>query len=384
MERGSLTTAVRWLPAVPLLGLIAACGGTAGAVAVATTHTPAPATSRPAPSSVAATASPSPAPAPPQPTVVITQQVSGHTVLQAMSPDGTPLWAAPVGNQSFTVAGSRIFETDYMARRITVIDSHGNSVGSAELPNAGVVFSPGAAEWAWSTLDSANPSPVPAGYTQPITATGSFWVAGIGEAPHVVYHWTVTGSGHLNGYLFDRIVQWSDRGLVSSPNPPGAGCSENGQTVSYVVDPTSGARTDLAGDGRGVVDVHAGVIVAFTDPQTVVLSGRTQYTWTNTPVDNDRPASQAWVSPAGTSVMVPVINTGCAGELPEQRTIFINVANHSVAVVPGFFGQAWLDDAHAVAQIYGPNQPLELDVIGVDGSHSLLGHGNLVGVLQPA
>lgn len=379
MERGSLVAAVRWVPAVPLIGLVAACSGV---TPVATIHTPPAPTSRPLPSAAPAkpssTPSPTPAP-PPQPVVVITQAVSGHTVLQAMSPDGTPLWAVPIGNQTFNVAGSRIFETDYTARRITVIDSRGYTVGSGAEPNGAIVFSPSAAEWAWSTLDSTSPSP--AASSQPVAASGSFWVAGIGVAAHVVYHWKETAAA--GGYAFDDLVEWSDQGLVSSPNPPGAGCSQNGQTASFVVDPSSGTRTDLASDGRGVVDVHAGVVAAFTTPQTVVLSGRTQYTWTNTPVDNDRPASQAFVSPAGTTVMVPVINTGCMGQMPEQRTVFINVADHSIAVVPGFFGRYWLDDTHAVAEVVTSNAYPELDVIGVDGTHSLLGHGDVVGVLQP-
>ena len=384
MERGSLTAAVRWAPAAPLLALVAACGGTAAAIPAATTHTAAPATSRAAPATDSSTPAPTPPPPPPQPVVVVTQQVSGHPVLQAMSPDGAPLWAAPVGNQSFTVAGSRIFETDYMARRITVIDRHGNTVGGADLPGGSVVFSPGAAEWAWSTLDSTSPSPVPAGYAQPITAAGSFWVAGVGEAPRVVYHWSENGPGHTGGYLFDNLVRWTDQGLVSSPNPPGVGCAESGQTVSYVVNPSTGARTDLASDGRGVVDVHDGVVVAFTAAQTVALIGRTQYTWTNTPVQNDHTVGQAWVSTDGSSVMVPVINTGCAGQQPEQRTAFINVADHTVTVVSGYFGRGWLDDSHAIAEVVDGTPMPELDVIGVDGSHALLGHGNFVGVLRPA
>lgn len=367
--------------ALPLgAAVLAACGGSAGPAATTGAR---PATPR-AVSTAASTPTPTPAPAPP--VVVITQSQNPGFVLEAMDAAGTPLWSAPYHTSpEFSVAGPRIFVADYQARTVTVYDRTGHSAGTANLPSSGtVVFSPTSAEWAWSAVDSTSPSPVPASSTQQVTVSGSFWVAGIGEAAHRVYRWTRTGRANQI-QPFDALAQWSDQGLVSSPPPPAAPCAQESQTVSYVVDPTSGARTDLASDGRGVVDVHAGVVAAFTDPQTVVLSGRTQFTWTNTPAaPGEKPTGVARVSPAGTTVMVPLTNNGCAGQQPEQRTAFINVAAHSVSFVSGVFGDGWLDDTHVIAAVLGSGPNPELDVVGLDGSRSLLGHGNPVGVLTAA
>jgi len=376
---------------VPIVGLITACGGAAESKA---------GVPRPAKPSVAATVvtpsvAPSVAPtsASPQtvpPVVVIEQDANSQNVLQAMDPSGTPLWSVPYpgpGVPAVFTAGSRIFEVG-PDTSVSVFDRTGHPAGSGVFTAhfGGMVFSPTSAEWAWSGEDGVSPSPAPAG--SPVTVSGSFWVAGVGEAPHRVYRWTESDTAGAIGAAGDMLVDWSDQGLVSSMFAPWVGCAEGHQPTSYVVNPVSGRRTDLGSDP--VLGVHAGVIASAprnATPQAaqeVVLSGRTSFTWSE-PLPGTENPSGVFISPDGGHVAIALFNIGCAGDQPRFRTAVISVSDHSVQYLPDAFAQGWLDDTQLVAQVTfngSPNQ--ELDIVGLDGTRSLLGHGRLIGVLTPA
>lgn len=365
---------------VPIVGLVAACGGGSPAHP-AGLHKPA------TPAATPAVASPSPTPEPAQPVVMVSQSgANSQNVLQAMDTSGNPLWSVPYAQLSgpgMFAAGPRIFETDTKAMTVSVFDRAGHPVGSGTL-NASlgaVVFNPAAPEWAWSTEDGVSPSPAPT--ATPVTVNGSFWVAGVGEAPHRVYRWTESDQAGTFYPAADMLVEWSDQGLVSSMFAPWTGCAEGHQTSSFVVDPATGARTDLG--SAPVVDVHAGVIVsaprpAIQAPQTVVLSGRTSFTWAE-PLPGKEDPEGVFISPDGSHVAVALFNLGCAGEQPQLRTALINVSDHSVQYLPNAFARGWLDDTHLIAQVTWDSPNQELDVVGLDGAHTLLGHGRLIGVL---
>ena len=304
-------------------------------------------------------------------------------VLEAMDPSGTPLWSVPYDGrnvpQVFT-AGPRIFELDDMSETVSVFDRTGHPLGHGDAPNADDVFSPTTSQWAWSTDDGVTPSPLPSSGTS--TRTGSFWVAGVGEPAHKVYTWSETESAQTVSSAVDALTMWSDQGLVSSQPPPWAGCADEHQSASYVVNPVTGARTDLARDA--VVDVRAGVVVSAPPaganaPQSLVLSGRTSFTWTNSA--DGYYVVGASVSPLGSTVAVGLLSpAGCTGSVPEAQTALISVANHSVRFIAGALAErCWLDDTHMVATVnLGTNQ---LDVVGIDGTRSPLGHGQCGGVL---
>ena len=378
--RARHTVVLEVIGVIPIVGLVAACGASGampasvkkpGTTATTTASTP------------AATASPTPAP--PPPVVMIEQQngASGAAVLQAMDPSGTPLWSVPYAKApDIFTSGPRIFEADYTANKVSVFDRSGHPVGNGVLGTnrwGRVVFSPTSAEWAWPSDDGVSPSPLPASGNA--THRGSFWVAGVGEAPHKVYSWTETDAADSVLYLVDQLQAWSDEGLVSSQAPSWAGCSNGHQSGSYVVNAATGARTDLG--SNPVTDVHAGVIVGslVTDQTAVVLSGRTSFTWSNTAAGYT--IEGTYVSPAGDLVAVPMINTACAGIHPKVETALISVGDHSVRFVADASARGWLDDTHLVAQVNLDTTQAtgELDIVGLDGTRSLLGHGNFVGVL---
>ena len=393
-RRGARPIGFGLIGAVPLVGLIAACGGSTAVpagVRRADTQTS---------SQTTTTASSSSTPgATPVPPVVMIEQQNGPNinpgyVLQAMDPSGTPLWAVPVASgMSVFTSGPRLFEVD--SHLVSVFDRTGHTLGDGDPPSAEggtqtigeAVFSPTSAEWAWSTIDGVSPSPAPR--NGPTAVSGSFWVAGVGEPAHRAYRWTETDPSGSGSEVFDRLAEWSDRGLVSSRHAPWAGCAEGLQSSSFIVDPASGQRTDLSADA--VVDVHAGVIVSAPrgtgkDPQAIVLSGRTSYTWTNSTQPQGYGVEGVHVSPDGDFVAVPLLNTGCAGAQPIAQTAVIGVADHSVHFVPDVLATSWLDDTRLVGEttFLDPNNNNEVDVAGLDGTRSALAHGRCIGVLTPA
>lgn len=371
---------------VPIVGLVAACGGGSAALP-ASVHKPAGTAATPAGTS------PSPAPAVAPPVVAISQRgANSQLVLQAMDASGAPLWSVPYAQPTgagLFAAGPRIFVVDSKTNTVSVFDRTGHPVGSGSLSTSvgAVVFNPAAPEWAWSAEDSVSPSPAPTG--TPVTVSGSFWVAGVGEAPHRVYRWTESDQAGNLSQAADMLVEWSDQGLVSSMFAPWLGCAEGHQSSSFIVDPATGARTDLG--SAPVVDVHAGVIAsaprttapAAQQPQTIVLSGRTSFTWTE-PLPGKENPDGVFISPDGSHVAVPLFNVGCAGEQPQLRTAVISVSDHSVQYLPNAFTLGWLDDSHLIAQVtwdYSSTPNQELDVVGLDGTRTLLGHGSLIGTL---
>lgn len=379
--RGKWGVVLTAFAALPIIGLLSGCGGSN--VIPAGVHKP----TTPTPASVVTPASPTPAPAPP--VVMITQQGTPQNVVQAMDPSGTPLWSVPYSGVAFYASGPRVFKVDNKAKQVGVFDRTGHPVGNGDGTGAGMVFSPTSAEWAWSAWDGVSPSPLPASGTG--TSSGAFWVAGVGEPAHIVYRWTETESVALVQDAFDRLAEWSDQGLVSTEEPPWAGCTSGHQSSSYVVNPSTGARTDLGRDP--VVGAHEGVIVSAPRTgstqtgQSIVLSGRTSFTWTE-PMPGKEIPEGVYISPDGARVAIALINLSCAGMNSTLRTAVISVSDHSVQYVPDVLARGWLDPTHLIGPVTwytSPAQPnQELDVAGLDGTRTLLGHGQLLGVLPPS
>lgn len=369
VKRGSHRRTASVLGVIPLVGIIAACGpGNVAPAASRRTAAPGAANTAIAPSA--------------SPIIVMEQQQGTDTILQATDSAGAPLWTLPSHGEVVSVAGPRIFSINYTTSQISVVDRSGHSLGSGDLPKGGsVVFSPAGAEWAWSAIDTTVPSPAPNGAT--IEARGSFWVAGLNEAPRRVYQWSETGQSALVGGPFDGLVEWSDLGLVSSPIPAQS-CGASQQSASYVVDPSTGTKTVLATDGQSVADVHAGLVVAFAkgSRETILVSGRQSFSWTNTKASPNELVEPPAISPDGDVVMVPLVDTECGG-IPTVRTAFIKVATHAATYVQGVYGRFWVDDSHVIGWTSGgTGQNQELDIIGSDGSRAAFTHGDVMGVLR--
>lgn len=369
VKRGSHRRTASVLGVIPLVGIIAACGP--GNIAPAATR-------RTAAAGAANTAIASSA----APIILIEQQQGPDAVLQATDSAGAPLWATPSHGEVVSVAGSRIFTVNYTSNVISVLERSGHPIGSGDLPKGGaVVFSPVGAEWAWSAIDTTVPSPEPNGGT--VEVLGSFWVAGVNEAPRRVYQWSETGQSALAGGPFDALIQWSDQGLVSSPLPAQS-CGASQQSASYIVAPVTGAKAVLATDGRSVADVHGGLVVAFAkgSRETILVSGREAFSWTNTRASPNELVEPPSISPDGDMVMVPLVDTECGG-IPTVRTAFVKVATHAATYVQGVYGRFWLDDSHVIGWTSGgTGQNQELDVIGSDGSRAQFTRGDVMGVLR--
>ncbi|MGH7685277.1 MAG: hypothetical protein ACREN2_00425 [Candidatus Dormibacteria bacterium] len=369
MQRGSRRRSASALGVIPLVGIIAACAPGNIAPAASRRSTAPEAASTAIASSAA-------------PIILIEQQQGTDTVLQATDSAGAPLWATPSHGDVVSVAGSRIYSVDYTSNQISVSDSSGHPIGTGDLPKGGaVVFSPVGAEWAWSAIDSTVPSPAPTGST--VEVRGSLWVAGVNEAPRRVYQWSETGQSALAGGPFNGLIEWSDQGLVSS-SLPAQSCGGWQESASYIVDPATGTKTVLATDGRAVADVHGGLVAAFAkgSRETIVVSGRASFSWTNTPASPHELVEPPSISPDGDVVMVPLVDTECGG-IPTVRTAFVKVATHAATYVQGVYGRFWVDDSHAIGWTSGgAGQNQELDLIGSDGSRAQFTHGDVMGVLR--
>ena len=366
-SRGKHTVALGVVGALPIAGLIAACGGSASTATGATAN------------ARATKASPSPGPTPALIVVEVASQ--GQKMLEALTPSGSPVWSA-TNPGSASVAGSYVFATAGPGEELTVLNRSGGVVGHATAPPylQGGQFSPTSTEWAWRAYDSNS-------VVSPTTekVTNSFWVSGLGETAHRVYTISETVPTTACFGLVDPLFMWSDAGLISTPID-NSGCAGPQETTTYAIDPVSGARRDLATDGRETLDVHDGLIVArdASDAETVLISGRTSFQWTNAPAVAGETLLAGSINPGGTRVMITLYTPASGSSPSTARVVFIDVATHAVSVVPGYQALTWVDDSHVVADVSGasadPKNP-ELDIVGVDGSHRFLATGVSAGVL---
>ena len=360
-------------------GMFMAACGPAPRTATTVTRVAAPAaTATPA----AATPTPAATPAPPPPLLVVLQP----NAIEALDGAGTPQWSfdprTVVGAGSNDMAayagGSHLLLTS--ATTVTVIDrrgvivGHGATVTAAAIPGSVPIHpDPTGTRWAWATLDHA-PAGVQ-GSTAPADRwSGAVWVAGIGEAPHRVESWTEPAETTVEVFL------WSDRGIVTAVVPDA--CAPTPQEASTaLLDPNTGRSTPLQGGDRHVVDVHAGLVLAMRQPETLLVSGAVQATLTEQPARQFEHLAAAAISPDGAHVFASMTSmSGCGGE-PEVRTAVLDPATHHAGVLPDVFAVAWFDDAHLVVRGAQGNGLRIVDLAGA-GPAAPLVHGVLVGVLR--
>jgi hypothetical protein len=254
-----------------------------------------------------------------------------------------------------------------------VIDRDGVVAGHGSTGSTNLHPDPTGTRWAWATLDHS-PSAAQ-GSTAPADRwSGGVWVAGLGEAPHEVESWTEPAGNGVEIFL------WSDRGIVTAVVPET--CAPVIQeTSTALLDPATGRSTPLAGADRHVVDVHAGLVLAMRQPETLLVTGGHSATLTERPVQNGEHLAAAAISPDGTHVFGSMTSmSGCGGE-PEVRTAVLDPATQRSTVLRDVFAVAWFDQSHLVVRGAQGNGLRIVDLDGA-GPAAPLVHGFLVGVVR--
>jgi hypothetical protein len=311
--------------------------------------------------------------------------VQQTSAIEAIDGSGTVQWSfnpdTVVGRGNgfgSTTAGSHLLLTHDTT--VTVIDRGGRvigtgaSVGSAAIPGgANISPDPTGTRWTWSTLDSA-PSGGGGSTAAANRWSGAVWVAGLGEAPHHVLDWSEPGGTTVQVFL------WSDRGIVTAV-VPGLCAPTPEETSTALLDPATGHSTPLAGGDRHVVDVHAGLVLAMRQPETLLVTGAHAATLTERPVTDGEHLVGAAISPDGAHVFGSMTSMSGCGGVPEVRTAVLDPATQQSTVLSDVFAEDWYDNAHLI--VHGPSDNA-LRVVDLDGrgDPAPLTHGTLVGVLR--
>lgn len=357
---------------------LAGCGS-----AVSATTPPAVASS---PTSTRATPLPSAAPTPaPLPPLAVIQSSSSLTAVNArgqvqwsltQADMDTLLAASSHDTVTARVAGPNVILSAVVAGSITrgrlvVLDGTGTSLGGGTFtPNnaADDVFgAPGGSEWAYSVDES------------PASASrhhGTIVVAGIGVAAHTVFSWVAPA-----GSYDELVAGWTDMGIVMERvSLGGCGVGFHSDTASFLIDPMTGALTDLFAGGDHYADSRHGVKAAFAaqSSSAVVVNGN-RFDEAGTVADG------VYVSPDGSRVGVGRFSVVvCAGSQTfTVSTELIDVSSGTRSDVAGCEITGWFDTAHFVCSPLDslsqtPTQRTE-DLEGRAGV--VLGRGLYAGVL---
>jgi hypothetical protein len=375
-----------WLAILPVAITTAACGGAAASPARSATSQPVSmggSAATPAPT-VAAAPVPTPTPAPPPPLAVIEDSAG----IRALDGGGTVRWSVPQSAINALVQGadaasgfpitvstagpnvliSHLTTNAAPSGRLAVIGPTGAVVYRGSFSGAGnndaVEGSPDGTEWAWSV--DATPAAAAAHH-------GSILVAGLTTPQRVVYSWVApVGATELVG-------AWTDTGIVMERlSFGGCGAGFHPDTASFLVDPATGALTDLFTGGEAYADARHGVRVAFgARTRSQVLVNGVVFDETGTIVDG------AYVSPDGASVGIARITPiGCGGvtsfRLSTEVVTVAGGAHHDLASCEI---KGWFDATHFVGGNAGGSGIALYDLSGKP--QASLGSGHFDGTIQP-
>ena len=354
------------------------------------------ATSAPMPTAAPTPTAPTPTPAPPSPLVAYR---NGAGTIVAVDGTGQSHWAfreADLGlgpTPTVVAAGPNLIA--YGAEKVKVVSSGGIVIGTGSYsvtdasPYAMLSPDPSGRRWAWTTDDEA-PSTT-------TSTSGNVWVAGIGEAPHSVLHWShasTPGGDSVEDWLF----LWSDAGLVIGLVP--VQCAPYPQEISsFLLDPATGRQTPLAGGDRHIVDVHAGTSLGIhiddaSKGVNSVLLGGAHVLQVSATLDASH-IDRAAISPDGTRFFATLwAEEGCGGA-DRALTLVDAVTGGARIQLSDMYAFEWYDDSHLVVRdtcsqwAPGPGsvcaQPRSdaLRVVDLTGAGPTVGHGWFIGVLRP-
>jgi hypothetical protein len=380
-----------WI-AVAAVAAIAACGGAPSGAGLAT---PAVRTATPSPTVAAATPTAAPTPTPPPPLAVLLDEngsvraVDGTgaalwtldqaTVYRTVS--ATPVTGYPAGTKDdieVRTAGPNVllersaFIDPAAAGVVAVLDRNGRVTGTGAFDagvGAGDVWAgPSGTEWAWSVdLDRTSSDPA-------LQHHGRISVAGIGTAAHTVYSW-VAPPGATEG-----VGAWTDSGIVMERfTSSGCGLDFHPDSAGFLVDPGSGAITELYSGDTHFLDARHGVHVE--------LGSRTQSSVLVNGVAFDEPGTivaGAHVSPDGLRVGIArLIPIPCAGGPTTYRlsTEMVTMAGSAHTDIADVDLDGWFDSARFVGHTNSSATPA-VSLYGVDGTKgAALGSGTYRGTV---
>lgn len=286
-----------------------------------------------------------------------------HTLLAASGHDTT----------SVRVAGPNVLLSVVTADtvpvgRVVLLDGTGTSLGGGSFTPSRddtVVGAPTGVEWAYSVDES------------PLSASrhhGRIVVAGLGVAPHTVFSW-VAPPGDT-----ERVADWSDMGIVMERvSLGGCGAGFHPDSASFLVDPQSGALTDLF-SGNHYGDARHGVKAAYAArSQSAVIIDGASFDVAGTIADT------VFVSPDGATVGIGRFSVGgCAGfTAVTVTTELVNVSTGGHTDVRDCRISGWFDAGHFVCAPYNTTgQPMQrLEALnGTAGA--TLGAGSYLGALS--
>lgn len=363
-----------------ILVALAACGPQPGHAALRSQPArPTLASADPSPSPASPSPDASAQPVTPEPALPLVVVRSPNGMIAAATADGTFMWSFDprvlgIANAELVTGGPNLLA--YGEGKVAVIDRNGTIIGRGVLTtqpgpgNSELLPEPTGTRWAWTTVDT-KPSD---GASSPAPQVSSLWVAGLGQPPRKVKAWT--GDYVVSGR------QWSDAGVVIVKLTSTCGGDPHS---SALVDPATGAETELFGAGRWPLDVGSGLHVAMdVDSRSLYVEGAAQITKTY-PLT----IHKARVDPSGSRVFVSTFDmSGCGGE-PKAATSILSVPSGTQTTIDGFFADAWLDDTRVLGRSVatrsagGFNWSAHVQVADLSGRMSDVALGMVVGVLRP-
>lgn len=344
--------------------VLSACGAQAS-----TPTTQSPSTFATPPPTGSASSSATPA-APPPPPLVLLQSDSG---IAAVDASGRTQWTltthlleselpgAGYGGMGMRPAGPNFLvlraDSSNPMGHLLVIDRTGKVIGHGTFPSAvdnNLFGSPAGTEWAYSVDYS------PVGSTQ--AHHGRVIVGGVGERDHTLYSW-VTPTPTCGACPSTEVIGgWTDMGIVMERwTFSGCGIGFHPDTASFLIDPATGALSDLFSNGQAYGDARHGVRAAyavFRSPSIVYVNG-TAYDEANTVADG------IFVSPDGQHVGIDRFIQGGCGGTPSVKTELVTVASGATADISSCGIDAWLDSTHIVCSHFNDTKRI---VEGIDGT----------------
>lgn len=372
---------LRW--ALTTLAAVVAIAG-CGAATVATTSPP---SSSPSSQSVTAPATASPTAAPPSstappplPPLALLQRA---TLLQAVDAAGHSQWSVSIAEINKLVstdpnnyavirgAGNNVFVfADHWSKpapgSVVVLDRTGKVLGSGSFDVRvwahDVGADPSGTQWAWSVDDGALPSG---------QHHGRIMVAGLGIPKHQVYGWVAPVGA------WEAVGGWTDMGIVMERLVTG-GCGAGflGDSASFLIDPTTGALTDLFSGAHYLDARHGARVARALDSESDVIINGMHYDEPGTTVFG------AYASPDGSLVgiarLTPVSCTGA--RQPKLGTELVTVATQAHVDLSACLIAGWFDTTHYACRSLS-SAVLTLDDLR-GATTASLGNADFVGVLQ--
>ena len=245
-----------------------------------------------------------------------------------------------------------------------MLAANGQTITSESLPiGAGILApDPSGSQWAWSVDDT--PASAPSGTSH----HGHIVVAGQNAPQRVVSSWVAPP-----GFV-DILTDWTDMGIIlERPDQGGCGIGYHNDDATFLVDPATGAISQLFANGQHYGDARRGVVAGFASSRSAILINGTIY---------DEPgtvANKLFVSADGSEVGVERYHVSSCGDESNISTELIDVGTHASQDITGCGISGWFDQSNFVCHGLGDTKQKVESLQGQ--TVASLGDGEFEGVL---